>query len=234
VKKHWQQITVLVLVFFFFVGCTWSGFGPQNGTVVEMPRPSENDRVEELSPVQSLTVDEENVEKIIEGLVMPEYFTWVGKATYLFEDKKREFTSSAYVDDDRFFVEVREYGRPITSALSTDGFTYILKPLGGVAQKIAQSQRFTYQTITMAASIGTVLPTDRANRREAALSLYNERNCIYVEIQNNKILEKYYLDVEWGYPLRVECYLDEDMLYSFDTISFMEIKPEESRFELPD
>jgi hypothetical protein len=225
----------LVLILFFCVGCTaWSELRPHNGTVVEMPRPSEDDKVERQPPVQNVNVDTENIERIVEGLILPDGFIWSGKATYHSGNKKREFTSAVYVDHDRFFAEVSEENRLSASALCDGTYTYILKPSGGVAQKIAKSQRFTYQTIGMAASIGSILPTDRTNRKEAIVSLYNGKNCIYVEIQNNKILEKYYLDVEWGYPLRVECYFGETLVYTFDTISFSQETPPAHLFALQD
>lgn len=233
-KKQGQKIAGLILLFLFCAGCALlPEFGPRPGTVVEMPRPSEQDQVEEKEPPVGLNVDEENVEKIIEGLILPEAFTWKGTATYLTGDKKRAFLSSVSVDGDRFFVEVSEDDRVTGSALCDGEVTYTLRPSGEVVQKTAVSGRFTYQTIAMAASVGAVLPTDRVNRKAAYLSEYNGKNCLFAEIQNEKILEKYYLDVEWGYPLRVECFFSDELVYTFDTQSFSEGKPDPALFELP-
>lgn len=231
--KQGVKTAALLLVLLLFTGCAgWNILGPQGGTVVEMPRPQESDVVAEQPGTEEISVDKDNVEKIVEGLVLPDHFIWTGVATYFSEKTKKEFSSSISVDKNHFYVEVKENNRLATSVLNDGTYTYTLQPSGKVVQKIATSERFTYQMIAMAASIGTVLPTDRENRKNAVFSQYNGKNCLYVEVQNNKILEKYYLDVEWGYPLRVECFLGADMVYSFETSGFSEEQPSEELFEV--
>ena len=233
-----QRFLTCVILLFAVVlsGCSMISFwGPDGNVLVEMPRPIAIDVVEEKTPTQVLAPNTHNIEQIVSGLVLPENFVWQGIATYYYGTQEREYRSIVTVSGNRFHVQVFEEDKLESYVINDGENIYILYPTGSVAQKIAaRNDRFTYQTIAMLASIGSVLPTDEQNRKEVRLDQYREKNCVYVEIQNNKILEKYYLDAQWGYPLYMESSGDEAIYYSFWTQSFIETPIDESLFVVND
>lgn len=228
-KKSMGLALLAALLLCIFSGCSDSGFVNtllgRSGPVVEMPKPTDDETGGEKPEMTPLSIDSENVQNVLSGLLRPDAFTWQGEATYTAGEEKTSFRSSVFLSGGRARVRTYNGATLVHDSLLTGEELITMNAAGGVISRTTARQGFSYDALAGIADVGAVLPTEPENIKEAALTTYNDQAAVYLLVQNGKVTEEYYLGAVSGVPLFVKCTIDGAEVYAFSTLSFEQAEP---------
>lgn len=230
-----KSIAIMVLcIILSLCGCQSNKLRPSDSSSLEMPKANSEPAFESLAEGELLSVEKETVSAVVTGLVRPVNYVWQSTVEYRSGDSRLVLDCSQYVKGDRARLE-SYVGSKRQALYITDGRTLYSYGKGSAKPyKSAVNMGTDYDTLLCIARAGIALPDDINKINATYLTVLDGEYAVFFEVADDEIgiLEKFWLSLDSGVPLRAESYIDGKMCYLLKTVSFENTEPSDDIFKV--